>query len=243
MQPEMTAEEAILLYETHLVSAVQEADAESQPQGDDPKGALAVPKAQRGADDREGAQRPRSLDSEGAQRPRSLDSEGAQAPRSLDSEAPQAPRSLDSEVPRSLDSEVPQAPRSLDSEGAQAPRSLDSEAPRSLDSEVPQAPRSLEDLEIRRFAALLVSGVRRSMTEIDEVIGQSSKNWRLERMTWVDRNLLRLATFELREMKSVPAKVVLNEAIELAKRFGTMESPSFINGVLDRIMESQGRRA
>ena len=100
-----------------------------------------------------------------------------------------------------------------------------------------------DDVEVQRFAAMLVKGVRNNLPEIDQVLSASSRNWRLERMTWVDRNLLRLAAYELRDVKSVPARVAINEAIELAKRFGTVESPSFINGVLDRVMETMGRRS
>lgn len=88
----------------------------------------------------------------------------------------------------------------------------------------------------RRYAESLVHGVRRDLEAIDELITRSSRNWRLLRMAWVDRNLLRLAAYELRSCPDVPPKVVVNEAIELAKRYGTSDSSSFINGVLDRLM-------
>lgn len=100
---------------------------------------------------------------------------------------------------------------------------------------------SAEDL--RRFTAQLVSGVMQDLASLDELIAHSSRNWRLERMNWVDRNLLRLAVWELRSLPQTPAKVVLNEAIEMAKRYGTTESSAFVNGVLDRLLSELGRRA
>jgi hypothetical protein len=69
-----------------------------------------------------------------------------------------------------------------------------------------------------------------------------SRNWRLERMARVDRNILRLAVGELVHAPATPVRVVINEAVELAKRFGTAESPAFVNGVLDRIASNLGRR-
>lgn len=77
---------------------------------------------------------------------------------------------------------------------------------------------------------------------IDEVITAGSRNWRLERMARVDRNILRLAVGELVHAPATPVRVVINEAVELAKRFGTAESPAFVNGVLDRIASNLGRR-
>lgn len=78
--------------------------------------------------------------------------------------------------------------------------------------------------------------------QIDDAIVAGSRNWRLERMARVDRNILRLAVGELLHTPATPARVVINEAVELAKRFGTAESPAFVNGVLDRIAASLGRR-
>jgi N utilization substance protein B len=88
------------------------------------------------------------------------------------------------------------------------------------------------------FAEALVRSTRTDLAGIDEVIQQASRNWRLERMSRVDRNILRLATCELRSMPDVPIKVVINEAVELAKRFGAAESSAFVNGILDRIAQS-----
>jgi N utilization substance protein B len=85
------------------------------------------------------------------------------------------------------------------------------------------------------FAGQLVACVRERLAEIDDLIQSVSRNWRLERMSRVDRNILRLAAGELRHLPEVPVKVAINEAVELAKRFGTSESPAFVNGILDRI--------
>ena len=79
--------------------------------------------------------------------------------------------------------------------------------------------------------------------KIDELIAASSKNWRIDRMSRVDRNILRLGACELLAFRDVPVKVVINEAVELAKRFGTAESSAFVNGVLDRIASAVGRTA
>jgi N utilization substance protein B len=102
-------------------------------------------------------------------------------------------------------------------------------------------PKTDEDEEARAFAAVLVKGVRAELAEIDALLTRASKNWRLERMARVDRNLLRLALWELKCSQDVPAKVAINEAIEIAKRYGTAESPAFVNGILDRCLEDVGR--
>jgi N utilization substance protein B len=99
------------------------------------------------------------------------------------------------------------------------------------------------DPAVKSFAETLVRGATLHRDEIDAAIQKASKNWRLERMARVDRNILRLATYELKWQPDVPAKVVINEAIEVAKRFGTAESPAFVNGLLDRIAQELGVRA
>jgi N utilization substance protein B len=107
-------------------------------------------------------------------------------------------------------------------------------------SKAPQAegeePEDTLDEASRTFAAELVRGVREKLDELDAAISAVSRNWRLERMARVDRNLLRMAVYELKHSKDVPAKVVLNEAIEIAKRYGTSESAAFVNGILDRCL-------
>jgi len=91
------------------------------------------------------------------------------------------------------------------------------------------------DPEGRPYAELLVTGVRDNQVTIDERITQASQNWRIERMTPVDRNLLRIATYELEFISDVPRAVAIDEAVEIAKRFGSEESSKFINGVLEKI--------
>jgi N utilization substance protein B len=97
------------------------------------------------------------------------------------------------------------------------------------------------DADVMGFAERLVRGASTHLAEIDDIIQRASKNWRLERMARVDRNLLRLGAYELRFETDVPGRVVINEAIELAKRFGTAESPAFVNGLLDRISQELQR--
>lgn len=87
----------------------------------------------------------------------------------------------------------------------------------------------------RDFAEFLALGVLERQEEIDDMIRKASLNWRLERMGLVDRNVLRIATFEMLATPETPLKVILNEAIELGKRYGTEESGSFVNGVMDKI--------
>jgi len=89
--------------------------------------------------------------------------------------------------------------------------------------------------ETRAFADALVRGVKGNQAKIDHAISQFAEHWDLERMAVVDRNILRLAVYELLWTAEVPPKVAINEAIEIAKKFGTKESSRFINGLLDRI--------
>jgi transcription antitermination protein NusB len=93
----------------------------------------------------------------------------------------------------------------------------------------------------REFADVLVRGVSNDLSRIDDIIRNVSRNWRLERMGRVDRNVIRLATFELEHMDDIPRRVTLNEAVELAKRYGSEQSASFVNGVLDRIASDLGK--
>ncbi len=91
---------------------------------------------------------------------------------------------------------------------------------------------------VRVFAEELVTGVMENREEIDRRIDDQSKNWAISRMGRVDLNILRIATFELLSRDDIPKNVTINEAIEVAKRFGTEESPAFINGILDEIAAS-----
>jgi N utilization substance protein B len=98
------------------------------------------------------------------------------------------------------------------------------------------------DAEGRAYADQAVRGVRAVLADLDGQLSRASKNWRLERMTRVDRNVLRLGAWELAHQPDVPRAVVLDEAVELAKRFGAEESAPFVNGVLDRVADELGRK-
>ncbi|MCB9529062.1 MAG: transcription antitermination factor NusB [Myxococcales bacterium] len=91
------------------------------------------------------------------------------------------------------------------------------------------------------FVERLVRGVAAHARAIDELIGKSSLNWKVARMGRVDRSVLRLAVYELAFESDVPSKATLNEAIEIAKRYGTEDSGKFVNGILDRIAQDLER--
>ncbi|NLV23879.1 MAG: transcription antitermination factor NusB [Deltaproteobacteria bacterium] len=91
---------------------------------------------------------------------------------------------------------------------------------------------------VRRFAESLVCGVVGHQQEIDPLLKAFSTNWSLDRMARVDLALLRLAAYELLFCPEIPSNVIINEAIEIGKRFGTKETPSFVNGILDKISHS-----
>ncbi len=89
--------------------------------------------------------------------------------------------------------------------------------------------------DVIKYARELINGVFTNLEKIDELIDSASKNWPVRRMSKTDRNILRIATYELIFNPDIPYKVVINEGIELAKRFGSPKSSAFVNGVLDRI--------
>ena len=95
------------------------------------------------------------------------------------------------------------------------------------------------DASTERFADELVRGVQSERAQIDALIQTSSTHWKLDRMARVDRNILRLAVYEILRRADVPVRVTLNEAIELGKKYGSEESSAFVNGVLDRIAHMQ----
>jgi N utilization substance protein B len=97
------------------------------------------------------------------------------------------------------------------------------------------------DPETRAYADEAVRGVATRRSDLDATIRAASEHWRLERMTRVDRNVLRLGAWELLHKDDVPRAVILDEAVELAKRYGSEESGAFVNGVLNQIAENLGR--
>jgi len=95
--------------------------------------------------------------------------------------------------------------------------------------------------DVRSFAEQLVEGVITHKAELDKLIGAHATNWKVSRMPIVDRNILRAALYELLWIPDVPAKVTVNEAIELAKRFADDETKKFVNGILDQVLKSDSR--
>ncbi|MDP6933823.1 MAG: transcription antitermination factor NusB [Myxococcota bacterium] len=107
-----------------------------------------------------------------------------------------------------------------------------------LDGDDDTRPAESEEIE---FTNKIVEGVVAQRDELDALIEKASVNWRLSRMPIVDRNILRMAAFELVATPDVPVSVCINEAVELAKQFGEKESRAFVNGILDRIAFETGR--
>jgi transcription antitermination factor NusB len=93
--------------------------------------------------------------------------------------------------------------------------------------------------EVHEFTRKLVNGTNEARESIDELLSAAAENWKLNRMAIVDRNILRMAVYEMLHIEEIPAKVSINEAIELGKRYSTKQSGSFINGILDRIRREQ----
>lgn len=98
-----------------------------------------------------------------------------------------------------------------------------------------------EGKPLDEFTQRLVLGVADSLLKIDETISRYSENWRSDRMPTVDRNILRLGVFELEFCDDIPATVSINEMVEIAKQFGSENSPAFVNGILDRVKSDLAR--
>jgi N utilization substance protein B len=94
----------------------------------------------------------------------------------------------------------------------------------------------LQDESLREFAKTIVMGVKRNQEELDQLLAEKAANWSVPRMAATDRNLLRMGAYEIRFMDT-PDRVAVDEAIELSKRYGTAQSPQFINGILDKLIE------
>ena len=97
--------------------------------------------------------------------------------------------------------------------------------------------------EVKVFAERLVAGALEHKKELDALIEKYATNWKINRMPIVDRNILRAGTYELLWMDDVPAKVTVNEAIELAKSFGDDDASKFVNGILDKVLATEPRLA
>ena len=96
--------------------------------------------------------------------------------------------------------------------------------------------------QIKSFAGQLILGVSDKKKEIDDLISKYATNWQLDRMAVIDRNVLRLATYELLFVDDIPPKVSINEAIDIAKKFGGNDSGKFVNGVLDKINKTENKK-
>jgi N utilization substance protein B len=112
----------------------------------------------------------------------------------------------------------------------------------------PRAPRDVVERFVRDqlrqrslepFCLGLFDGVRSRQADLDRRLGAAAQNWRLPRMAAVDRNVLRLGAYELLHSPETPPRAALDEAIELARRYGSADSPAFVNGVLDRLFKDQ----
>ena len=95
--------------------------------------------------------------------------------------------------------------------------------------------------DLRKFAMELVSGTLKYREEIDSILRQAAENWKMERMAVVDRNILRCAVYEIIYRNDIPAAVSINEALEIAKKYSSLESVGFINGLLDKIAQIHGK--
>lgn len=94
----------------------------------------------------------------------------------------------------------------------------------------------LKSEELVDFARTLVAGVRRNREELDDLLGRTAANWSLDRMAATDRNVLRLGAYEI-IYTQIPGRAAINEAVELAKRFGSGQSAQFVNGILDKVLQ------
>ena len=99
-----------------------------------------------------------------------------------------------------------------------------------------------KDPEIRGYAEKLVEGTLKNQEAIDKTIERYAENWVIARMAYVDRNILRLSSYEVLYLEDIPVKVAINEAVELAKRYGESDSSKFVNGILDRIAKTECKK-
>jgi len=98
------------------------------------------------------------------------------------------------------------------------------------------------DDSIMEFSTTLVEGTLKNLIKIDEYITGYAENWQLSRMAVIDRNIMRMGAFELLYLEDMPPKVAINEAVELAKKYGDTESGKFVNGILDKINKKEVRK-
>lgn len=99
------------------------------------------------------------------------------------------------------------------------------------------------DGSVKEFSDFLVYGVEANREEVDKIISTYADNWKLGRMATIDRNILRIASFELLYETDIPPKVAINEAIEMAKKYGDRDSGKFVNGILDKVSKTEQRKS
>jgi N utilization substance protein B len=99
-----------------------------------------------------------------------------------------------------------------------------------------------EKKETEQFADALVQGTIDNLEQIDRVIKEAAEHWEMERMAAVDRNILRFAVYEILYRNDIPSAVTINEALEIAKKYSSLESAPFINGLLDKIAKDRGKK-
>jgi N utilization substance protein B len=99
-----------------------------------------------------------------------------------------------------------------------------------------------EEKPVREFTTQIIQGTVENLTQIDNIISKYARNWKMGRMAVIDKNILRLASFELLFLQDIPPKVSINEAVELAKKYGDLESGKFVNGILDKIRIEESKK-
>ncbi len=99
-----------------------------------------------------------------------------------------------------------------------------------------------EDPDIRAFAEEIIRGALQHLAEIDATLQEVAAKWSLQRMAHIDRNIMRLAVYELLFRKDIPTAVTINEALDIAHKFSTAESAAFINGILDKIAKAYAKK-
>jgi len=96
--------------------------------------------------------------------------------------------------------------------------------------------------EAKPFSTQLLDGITHNLPYLDSVVKKHVKNWEIDRMAIIDRNILRMASYELLFIEDIPPKVSINEAVELAKKFGDIDSPRFVNGILDKVYKIESKK-
>jgi len=111
-----------------------------------------------------------------------------------------------------------------------------------LGKETDAAETDKKDADVKAYTEALVRGTLEKLNRIDPIIERFAENWEMKRMAYVDRNILRLSAYEMMYLDEIPIKVAINEAVELAKRYGEPDSSKFVNGILDKIAKMECKK-